>query len=152
MGHLTFTQVEELARSAHAGQVGPDGSPFVDHPLRVARAVERATGDETAVVVAMLHDSIEKGGLSSEELRTAGIGGEALLAIEALTQRPGEDVAVYLDRCRANPIARQVKRFDLLDKIQPEQLGRMSADEAARGARSARVKLAELESRPVRAP
>src|SRR5450631_2393978 len=107
MGHLSFTQVEELARAAHAGQTGPDGLPYVEHPLRVASAVAWASGDETSIMVAMLHDSIEKGGVTWDDLRWAGAGEEVLSALDALTRRPGEGVSDYLERCRAHPIARQ---------------------------------------------
>jgi (p)ppGpp synthase/HD superfamily hydrolase len=145
MGHLSFTEAEELARTAHAGQVGADGSPFVEHPLRVARAVAEAIQDETAMVVAVLHDAIEKGVLTWEHLAGLDAGDEVLSAVDALTQRPDEVVADYLDRCRANPIARQVKRFDLLDKLRPDQLDQLSLADRERMRNSTQQKLIQLD-------
>ena len=86
MRHLGVTEAEELARAAHAGQTGPDGRPFIEHPLRVAQAVQSAGGDTTAVVVALLHDSIEKGNATRAGLRAAGATETVLSAVDALTQ------------------------------------------------------------------
>jgi HD domain len=145
MRHLGFTEAEELARAAHAGQTGPDGRPYIEHPLRIAHAVVSAGGDTTAVVVALLHDSIEKGNSTTEGLRAAGATEAVVSAIEALTQRTQEPVSAYLDRCRANPIARTVKRYDLLDKLQPRHLSTLSDAEAAGLAATIQEKLDELD-------
>ena len=144
MRHLGVTEAERLARAAHAGQTGPDGCPFIDHPLRVAHAVRSAGGDTTAVVVALLHDSIEKGKATRAALRAAGATEWVLSAVDALTQRAQEPVSAYLARCRANPIARTVKRYDLLDKLEPRYLSAVSGVEAARLSAAIRVKLDEL--------
>jgi (p)ppGpp synthase/HD superfamily hydrolase len=53
MGRLGVSEAEELARAAHAGQTGPDGRPFIEHPVRVAHPVLSAGGDTTAVVLAL---------------------------------------------------------------------------------------------------
>ena len=145
MRHLGATEAEELARAAHAGQTGPDGRPYIEHPVRVAHAVRSAGGDTTAVVVSLLHDSIEKGNATSEGLRAAGATEAILAAVDALTQRAQEPVSGYLDRCRANPIARTVKRYDLLDKLQPRYLLAVSGAEAAELAATVQAKLDELD-------
>ena len=62
-----------------------------------------------------------------------------IAVLDALTQRPGEDVSSYLARCRANPVARDVKRHDLLDKLRPEYLAQLP-----------RRKLSESPGQPVR--
>jgi hypothetical protein len=139
------TEAEELARAAHAGQTGPDGRPFIEHPLRVADAVLSAGGDTTAVVVSLLHDSIEKGTATREQLRSAGAAEAVLAAVDALTQRAQEPVSAYLDRCRADPIAHTVKRYDLLDKLQDRYLSALSAAEAAQLAATLQSKLDELD-------
>jgi hypothetical protein len=143
--HLGVTEAAELARGAHAGQTGPDGRPYIEHPLRVAHAVRSAGGDTTAVVVSLLHDSIEKGNATSEGLRAAGATESMLAAVDALTQRAQEPVSGYLDRCRANPIAHTVKRYDLLDKLQPRYLSALSGAEAAQLAATVQAKLDELD-------
>jgi hypothetical protein len=148
MSHLTFTRAEQLARAAHAGQTGPDGSPYIEHPLRVAGAVASWTGDTTAAVIALLHDAVEKGGTTWQDLRAAGVTEPMIAVLDALTQRPGEDVSSYLARCRANPVARDVKRHDLLDKLRPEYLAQLPKAEAERVATTTRSKLADLDAPP----
>jgi hypothetical protein len=145
MGHFGATEAEELARAAHAGQTGPDGRAFIEHPLRVADAVLAAGGDTTAVVVSLLHDSIEKGSATREQLRSAGAGEAVLAAVDALTQRTQEPVSAYLDRCRADPIAHTVKRYDLLDKLQDRYLSALSGAEANQLAATLQSKLDELD-------
>jgi hypothetical protein len=145
MRHLGVTEAEELARTAHTGQTGPDGRPYIEHPVRVAKAVLSAGADTTAVIVSLLHDSVEKGNATSEGLRAAGATDAVLAAVDALTQRAQEPVSAYLARCRANPVAHTVKRFDLLDKLQPRYLSALSGAEAARLAASVQAKLDELD-------
>jgi HD domain len=148
MSHLSFTRAEELARAAHAGQTGPDGCPFIEHPLRVADAVASWTGDTTAAVIALLHDAVEKGGTTWPDLRAAGVTEAMIAVLDALTKRPGEDVSAYLARCRANPVARDVKRHDLLDKLRPDYLAQLPKAEAERVATTTRSKLADLDGPP----
>jgi hypothetical protein len=145
MRHLGVTEAEDLARAAHAGQTGPDGCPFIEHPLRVAHAVQSAGGDTTAVIVALLHDSIEKGSATRAGLRAAGAEDAVLSAVDALSQRAQEPVSAYLARCRANPIAGMVKHYDLLDKLEPRYLSAVSGAEAARLAATIQEKLDELD-------
>jgi HD domain len=143
MRHLGITEAAELARSAHAGQTSPDGRPYIEHSLRVAHAVRSAGGDTTAVVVSLLHDSIEKGNATREQLRAAGATKAIMAAVDALTRRAQEPASAYLDRCRDNPIAHTAKRYDLLDKLQPRYLSAPSGLEAALAA-TVQTKLDEL--------
>jgi hypothetical protein len=145
MRHLGVIEAEELARAAHIGQIGPDGRPHIEHPVRVAQAVLSAGAGTTAVIVSLLHDSVEKGNATSEGLRAAGATDAVLAAVDALTQRAQEPVSAYLDRCRANPIAHVVKRYDLLDKLKPHYLSALSGTEAARIAATVQAKLDELD-------
>ena len=78
-------------------------------------------------------------------MRDAGATSAVMSALDALTQRPNEDVSVYLGRCRANPLAREVKRYDLLDKLQPGFLGTLSPADAVQVAAAVEAKLDELD-------
>jgi (p)ppGpp synthase/HD superfamily hydrolase len=149
METLSLRQAEQIAREAHSGQVGTDGAPFIEHPLRVAGAVASATEDPTMIAVALLHDSVEKGGVDWGDLHSAGVTADIVAAVDAMTQRSGERESTYLARCRANPLARVVKRYDLLDKLDPSYLVRLPDEEADRVARSALRKLAELDGHAV---
>ena len=97
-------------------------------------------------MVSLLHDSIEKGSAARERLRAAGATKAIMAAVDALTQRAQEPVSAYLDRCRANPIAHTVKRYDLLDKLQPRYLSALSGGEAAQLAATVQAKLDELDA------
>ncbi len=136
--------LEDFARAAHGGQVGPDGRPFIEHPLRVARAVASGTDDPSVIAAALLHDTVEKGGVNWSDLARAGVDPEVVSAVDALTRRGEEPEEAYLDRCRADPIAYRVKRFDLLDKLQPDYLARLPEEEATSVADSTRQKLVAL--------
>ncbi len=117
----------------------------MEHPLRVAQAIRSAGGDTAVVVVALLHDSIEKGKATRAGLRAAGATEAVVSAVDALTRRTQEPVPAYLARCRANPIARTVKRYDLLDKLEPRYLSAVSGIEAARLAATIQERLDQLD-------
>lgn len=116
-------QARAIAMEAHQGQADKTGEPFIAHVERVADGVE----GEDQTIVAWLHDVVEKApGWSFARLRQAGFSDDVIDAVDAMTKRAGED---YLDFCRravANPLARPVKRADLLDNI--AQVRRMGGD------------------------
>lgn len=67
-----FTQIRqayEFARDNHGTQLRKDGSPFVTHPLAVARIVaEELHLDSESIVAALLHDTIEDTGATHEQV------------------------------------------------------------------------------------
>lgn len=80
----------DVASVAHRGQTRPDGSPYIQHPLRVALAVATKFGvtDPALLMAALLHDTVEDkaleliialGGAPSS---SAGVQHEALACIE----------------------------------------------------------------------
>ncbi len=62
-----------FAARKHQGQVRKDqqGSPYVTHPLTVARTLYQVgeVQDETALIAAILHDTLEDTDTSEEEIR-----------------------------------------------------------------------------------
>ena len=105
----------EIAEAAHRGQVEKNGTPYIEHCHRVARAVE--TRDEK--IVAYLHDTLEKGhGWSPERLLEAGFSRSVVSAVEALTKRAGETERGFVERAASNKLARTVKVADLKDNLQ----------------------------------
>jgi (p)ppGpp synthase/HD superfamily hydrolase len=73
---------------------------------------------ETEMIVAVLHDVIEDGGITIDDLRKARYSGEIVNAIDHLTQRDGEEHDQFIDRVKSNPLARRVKIAD----VQPWQI------------------------------
>ena len=62
-------QAYEYARDNHGTQLRKDGSPFVTHPLAVARIVAHELRlDSESVVAALLHDTIEDTGVTHEQV------------------------------------------------------------------------------------
>jgi hypothetical protein len=58
-----------LAESAHRSQSRPtDGRPFLNHAVEVATFLHEAAFDDELVAVGLLHDAVERGTLTEEEL------------------------------------------------------------------------------------
>jgi len=58
----------ELAKMLHNGQTRTDGSPYVNHPRRVADIVEIHGGSDEQIYAALLHDTIEDCSIAPENL------------------------------------------------------------------------------------
>jgi (p)ppGpp synthase/HD superfamily hydrolase len=105
----------ELAARAHRGQryPSPEAEPYIEHPLRVMRAVRGLRAQATAV----LHDVLEDTPVTAEDLRGAELSGEVVDAVVALTRRPGQTYEEYIERVAGNALAREVKLADLADNL-----------------------------------
>ncbi len=57
----------EICYRAHAGQLDKGGMPYVFHPIHVAEQME----DEYSTCAALLHDTVEDGGIELSELYEA---------------------------------------------------------------------------------
>jgi (p)ppGpp synthase/HD superfamily hydrolase len=110
-----------VANAAHDGQSNKTGGPFIDHVRRVAEAVS----DDDGKLVAWLHDVVEKGPRwSLDELRSEGFPEDVVEAVDAMSKRDGEDYLDFVRRSVRNPLARPVKRADLMDNLaQMRQIG-----------------------------
>lgn len=105
-------QAMRIAYRAHAGQTDKCGIPYVFHPFHLA---EQMT-DEATTCAALLHDVVEDTAVTLDELaRTfppAVIG-----ALRLLTHDPDVPYLDYIRSIRSDPIARAVKRADLLHNL-----------------------------------
>src|SRR5262245_12251089 len=115
---LNVDAARRLAQRAHAGDRTHTGVLVIDHVRRVAERVEDDP-DEYAVRAAWLHDSIEKGSMTWDDLREAGADQRLIELVDALTQRLGETSEAYLARAAADPVALRIKRADIADKLDP---------------------------------
>jgi guanosine-3',5'-bis(diphosphate) 3'-pyrophosphohydrolase len=57
-----------LAATAHKGQNRKNGTPYVQHPSRVATLLAWAGGDESLIAAGFLHDAIEDGPVDYDEV------------------------------------------------------------------------------------
>ena len=100
-----------IAAEAHAGQVDKGGAPYILHPLRVMLSVSQPQER----IVAVLHDVVEDSDWTFEALREAGFSAAVVAALKALTKIEGETYEAFIQRARANPVARAVKLADIAD-------------------------------------
>jgi (p)ppGpp synthase/HD superfamily hydrolase len=102
-----------LAARVHAGQVDKAGKPYIFHPLRLMMKFD---GLEEQLV-SLLHDVVEDGDVTLDELRKLGIPEAAVTAIDCLTKRQGESYEQFIARIRPNPLATKVKIADIQDNL-----------------------------------
>lgn len=106
-----------LARSAHRGQTRAQGTPYVTHPVRVARILRREYGirDPEVLAAALLHDVVEDTAVTLDDL--APFGPRVAAAAAALTRLPHEPLRDYWARAAANADAYRIKLADRLDNL-----------------------------------
>jgi (p)ppGpp synthase/HD superfamily hydrolase len=78
----------EFARRAHATQRRRgDGSPFIGHPVTVARMLHESRLEEELIAAALLHDVVENTEVSAREVEER-FGAEVARLVEALSEDP----------------------------------------------------------------
>ncbi|MBQ7624936.1 MAG: GTP pyrophosphokinase [Clostridia bacterium] len=116
----------KMSFEAHKDQTDKSGMPYVYHPFHVAEQMK--TEEETAV--ALLHDAVEDGGFTLEEIRAAGFPESVISAIALLTHDKSVPYSEYVAKIKENPTARAVKLADLAHNSDLSRLDRV--DEKAR--------------------
>jgi (p)ppGpp synthase/HD superfamily hydrolase len=118
----TATKLEQailFATKAHEGQKDYKGLPYILHPLRVMNRVRRAGGDETAMIVALLHDVLEDTDTRRGSIRAA-FGDVVTDSVVALTRGRGVSYELYitfLSQCRNRDLVVMVKLADLAENL-----------------------------------
>lgn len=116
--HFDIEDAIALASQAHHGQVDKRGEPYILHPIRV---MQHCAPDHDAMMVAILHDTLEDTNVTSRQLLDAGMSAELVAAVFALTRQEGESYREFVERCAKNPLARRVKIKDLEDNMSPDR-------------------------------
>lgn len=124
---LTLTEVEALAREAHARQTDKAGRPYTEHLRAVADGVRARGGDAEQIAAAWLHDAVEDDALTEEWLRDAALTPRTKDIVLALTKRAGESSGEYAGRILATPGALLVKESDLAHNADPARLAVLDA-------------------------
>lgn len=112
----------QICCAAHKHQKDKSGLPYIIHPLHLAEQMET----EAEVCTALLHDVLEDTACTVEELRQAGFPEPVLKALQLLTRDPHANYLEYVERLRANPIARRVKMADLAHNSNLYRLDRVT--------------------------
>ena len=81
----TIVRAYEVADHAHDGQLRRSGEPYITHPLAVATIVATLGLDETTIVAALLHDSVEDTGMTLEDV-SREFGPEVALLVDGVTK------------------------------------------------------------------
>lgn len=102
-----------IAEAAHFGQRDNGGVDTIYH----VRYVSSQFADTTTAIVGMLHDVIEDSPLTTIEALEKLFNSEISQAVDAISRRKDEKYFDYIDRCKANPIARAVKIQDILHNL-----------------------------------
>jgi hypothetical protein len=107
----TIERALQIAAKAHEGQKDKEGQPYILHSIRVMMG---ASGDESQIV-GVLHDVVEDTAVTLADLRVAGFSEAILAAVHCVTHEKNDPYSDYVIRCKANPIAKEVKLSDLRD-------------------------------------
>lgn len=102
----------QIAYEAHAGQVDKCGTPYVFHPYHLAEQMP----DEVTTCVALLHDVVEDTPITFEELERE-FPPEVTEPLRLLTHDPAVPYRDYIDALVVDPVARTVKRADLMHNL-----------------------------------
>ena len=116
------------ACKVHAGQVDKSGQPYILHPLRLMFKFQ----DEDERIVSVLHDVVEDGYVSFDELRGLGLSGSIIEAIDCLSKRPGECYEDFIRRLSSNKVAKRVKIEDIRDNLDITRLCSFGDDDFIR--------------------
>ncbi|MCH2136083.1 MAG: HD domain-containing protein [Phycisphaerales bacterium] len=113
------TTAAAMSAQAHEGQQRHDGSPYVQHPARVAVLLARAGADPRLIAAGFLHDVIEDSTVDWDEIAEA-LGGDVANWVAVMTKdmRLPEEIreARYRKQLEAGPWqGRAVKLADQID-------------------------------------
>lgn len=146
-----------VAIEAHAGQTRKaDGAPFITHPLEVGLLLHGLGYDDDVVSAGILHDVVEKGGMTMESV-TDAFGPRVAEMVEALTE--DESISDYRVRkaaqrdqvARASDDAVVVFAADKVSKAREARLAgtarRLGADELVARREHYRESIAMIEAR-----
>ncbi len=120
-------KAEFLASKYHLYQVDKAGRPYIEH----SRAVAASLIDEDCKITALIHDIVEDTDIDIELLKS-NFSERVVNAVLLLTRQEGEDYFEYVKRLSENPIAKAVKRSDLLHNMDLNRLKNPTEKDFAR--------------------
>lgn len=110
------------AITVHSGQRRKtDETPYIFHPMAVARLVAEGGGTETAIIAAIMHDAVEDTGLSLEVIER-NFGPQVAALVDVLTEDKTktwfERKAHTIDTVRSwSEPAQLIKLADVVDNL-----------------------------------
>lgn len=80
-----ITKAWEFANLAHAGNTRDSGELYITHPTQVAKTLALWNMDTTTIIAGLLHDTIEEGGATRQDL-VKEFGEEVALIVDGVTK------------------------------------------------------------------
>ena len=116
-------KAEQLATLLHKGQTRWDGSPYIEHPRRVADSLEGK--NPQIVVAAWLHDCVEDSEDKEAVMATIKdtFGPVVLGWVLVLTHTPADTYVEYIKKVSKNYWTSLVKIADLKDNLRDLEPG-----------------------------
>jgi len=106
-------RAEQIAREAHKGQTRWDKTPYIKHPMRVAKSLN---GDDCKVV-AWLHDVLEDTPRTAQDLVNKGVPVRLVNSVKNLTRVDEENYYDFIMRIGKDSLAARVKIADIEDNL-----------------------------------
>lgn len=98
------------------------GKPMIDHALRMMDRVDT----EEEKMIAVLHDVVEEGGCSFQDLRDQGFSQAVLEGVDVMTRRPNMKYFDYIDDISTNAMAVKVKLAELAENKDQDRVNKLS--------------------------
>ncbi len=80
-----ISQAWEFANLAHSGQLRKSGEPFINHPTETAKILVSWGLDDSSIIGGILHDTIEDGGATRDDI-VSQFGEEIALLVDGVTK------------------------------------------------------------------
>ena len=110
---MSFDKAMFFAAKGHLGQRDKGDHAYILHVMRVAMRLR--TNDEELMSIAVMHDLVEDGHITFQELVEAGFSDRVINGLRCLTHQAGDTYEEYIEEMRGNLDALLVKREDLRD-------------------------------------
>ena len=107
----------KIAAEIHTGNKGKNKEPAILHPIRVMLKMD----DQISRTVAILHDVVETGKMTVNDLNNLGFSNKVCHAVDLLSRKKREKYDDYINRVRTNKLAIKVKIADLEDNFNAKQ-------------------------------
>lgn len=85
MDEVLYKKALDFATLAHIGQKRLSGEDFITHPITVAQTLRSWNLDDKAVIAGLLHDTVEDGGATRQDL-VQEFGEEVALIVDGVTK------------------------------------------------------------------
>ena len=109
--NLRVRKAFDIAKNAHKGQVDKSHVEYIFHPMTVAF---QCSDNDSAVIVALLHDVVEDTDLTFDDLQEkVPLTDEELQALKLLTHDEKTPYFDYVKKIKSNELAAKVKLADL---------------------------------------